>query len=69
VPPIFTLVQQLGSIGDAEMLRAFNMGVGLIVTCGATDVDRVLEILQACGEPSTMIGRVEAGQGIVRYQQ
>ena len=24
VPPLFTLVQQLGSIADAEMLRAFN---------------------------------------------
>ena len=69
VPPIFTLVQRLGSIADAEMLRTFNMGVGLILTCGASDVDRVLRLLRTCDEPASVIGRVEAGRGIVRYQQ
>ena len=68
VPPLFTLVQQLGSIADAEMLRAFNMGVGLVLTCGATELGRVLELLHASGEPAFAMGRVEAGRGIVRYQ-
>jgi phosphoribosylformylglycinamidine cyclo-ligase len=33
VPPIFTWLQGAGSVTDAEMFRAFNMGVGLILVC------------------------------------
>jgi phosphoribosylformylglycinamidine cyclo-ligase len=33
--PIFKLMQQLGNIGDVEMHRAFNMGVGLVVVAPA----------------------------------
>ena len=35
VPPIFTFLQQRGGIATDEMLRAFNMGIGLIVVCAA----------------------------------
>ena len=69
VPPIFTFVQQIGSISDAEMLRAFNMGVGLILAGGAPDVDQVLDLLRASDESASVIGHVEAGRGAVRYQQ
>jgi phosphoribosylformylglycinamidine cyclo-ligase len=31
VPPIFTLLQQGGDIADAEMVRTFNLGIGLTV--------------------------------------
>lgn len=31
VNPIFRLIQQRGAIADAEMLRTFNMGIGLTV--------------------------------------
>ena len=33
VPPIFSFLQQRGGIATDEMLRAFNMGIGLIVVC------------------------------------
>lgn len=29
-PPIFGLIQKLGSVSDAEMFRVFNMGLGMI---------------------------------------
>ena len=35
VPPIFAVLQDLGSIPDDEMLRVFNMGLGLIFIAGA----------------------------------
>jgi len=34
-PPIFTHLQQLGSVDQEEMLRTFNMGIGLIVVVPA----------------------------------
>jgi phosphoribosylformylglycinamidine cyclo-ligase len=29
VPPIFTLIQQRGDIPNEEMVRTFNLGIGL----------------------------------------
>jgi phosphoribosylformylglycinamidine cyclo-ligase len=34
VPPIFTLLQELGQLSFEEMWRVFNLGVGLIVVAG-----------------------------------
>lgn len=68
VPPLFQLIQLLGQVGDAEMLRAFNMGIGLIVVCAERDTQAVLDSLAATGEgTATVLGVVERGSG-VRYQ-
>jgi phosphoribosylformylglycinamidine cyclo-ligase len=38
VPPIFTLVQELGNLSFDEMLRVFNLGIGLMfVTAASVD--------------------------------
>jgi phosphoribosylformylglycinamidine cyclo-ligase len=41
-PPVFALLQRLGDIPDAEMYRAFNMGIGfaLVVAPGGADATR-----------------------------
>jgi phosphoribosylformylglycinamidine cyclo-ligase len=41
VLPVFTWLQEKGSIDDEEMYRVFNMGMGLLVVVGAGDADRV----------------------------
>jgi len=67
VPPLFTFLQQRGGIAEDEMLRAFNMGVGLVVCVGAAQSPRVLELLRAAGEQPLQIGRVVEGGPGVRY--
>jgi phosphoribosylformylglycinamidine cyclo-ligase len=67
VPPIFTLLQTRGGIAEDEMLRAFNMGVGLVACVGASASDRVLELLTRAGEKPIRLGRVVAGGDGVRY--
>ena len=48
------------------MLRAFNMGVGLIVVCAAADADRVLSSLREHGEPAAFrIGSVDPRRPMV----
>ena len=42
VPPLFTWLQRAGGIDDAEMFRAFNMGVGLIVVTSPDHARRAL---------------------------
>jgi phosphoribosylformylglycinamidine cyclo-ligase len=67
VPPIFTFMQQRGGIDTDEMLRAFNMGIGLIVVCAGLDTEPVVDALRRSGAPPTVIGRVTAGNRVVRY--
>lgn len=45
VPSIFGLIQQLGRIDEAEMMRVFNMGLGMLLVLSAEQVDRALDLL------------------------
>jgi phosphoribosylformylglycinamidine cyclo-ligase len=46
VPPIFSLIQDLGGISDEEMFRTFNMGIGFCLVTGHDDVTKVFDICQ-----------------------
>jgi phosphoribosylformylglycinamidine cyclo-ligase len=65
VPPIFTLLQRRGGIDDAEMLRAFNMGIGLVLIVAPERAGRAAELLGA--DAVVPLGRVEPGERAVRY--
>ncbi len=67
-PPLFRLLQERGRITRDEMLRTFNMGVGLVVVCGAADADRVLADLAGAAESKAWrLGSVVAGDRRVTY--
>jgi phosphoribosylformylglycinamidine cyclo-ligase len=69
VPAIFQWLQRTGHVPDDDILRTFNMGIGLIVACADSDVDRVLTGLAAAGEPRARpIGRVMSGSTGVEYR-
>jgi phosphoribosylformylglycinamidine cyclo-ligase len=68
VPPVFTLIAERGGIAEAEMLRAFNMGIGLIIACAAESGTQVLDLMKQSGETGAReIGRVVQGVPGVRY--
>ena len=68
VPVLFSWLQRTGGVGAAEMLRSFNMGLGLIVACPAVEADRLLGALRAAGERGArVIGSIVAGGEGVRY--
>jgi phosphoribosylformylglycinamidine cyclo-ligase len=68
VPPVFRWLQRTGTVPDDDMLRTFNMGIGLIVACAAGAADRVMTELAAAGEPgAARIGRIVEGNDGVRY--
>jgi phosphoribosylformylglycinamidine cyclo-ligase len=68
VPALFRLIAERGGIADDEMLRAFNMGIGLIVVCGEAHADDVLAHLREVGEAGAVrLGRVVAGDRSVGY--
>jgi phosphoribosylformylglycinamidine cyclo-ligase len=68
VPPLFRLLQQAGGVEDDEMLRAFNMGIGLIVTCAKQHANEALDVLRAAGESDArVIGTLVVGAREVSY--
>jgi phosphoribosylformylglycinamidine cyclo-ligase len=68
VPAVFRWLQRAGNVPDDDMLRTFNMGIGLIVACGAASADAVLGELARAGEPRAVrIGDIASGDRGVRY--
>jgi phosphoribosylformylglycinamidine cyclo-ligase len=66
VPPIFELLRRLGRVPQQEMLRTFNMGVGLILAVPRRSLKRALAELEAMGEAAHLIGEVARGKrGVV----
>ena len=69
VPPIFQWLQRTGRVPDDDMLRTFNMGIGLILACANDAADRLIGELAAAGEPAAVrIGRVVPGSKGVEYR-
>jgi phosphoribosylformylglycinamidine cyclo-ligase len=68
IPALFQWLQRQGGVPDEDMLRTFNMGIGLIVICGPSAADTVMDMLAGAGEPGAMrIGEIQDGAG-VRYR-
>jgi phosphoribosylformylglycinamidine cyclo-ligase len=68
VPAIFQWLKAMGAVPDDDMLRTFNMGIGLILASAAEHADSLLEGLAEAGEPgAARIGEVREGGEGVRY--
>jgi len=59
VPEIFRLIQGAGRIGDQEMARTFNMGVGMALVCPAPAVRRLVGLMARARIPAWRIGTIE----------
>ena len=69
VPPIFRWLQRTGQVPDDDMMRTFNMGIGLIVACAAEESGALLDALASAGEPGAReIGTVRDGRRGVSYK-
>jgi len=68
VLPIFEHLQELGRVPQEEMLRTFNMGIGLICVVPADKFKRVKSTLERANEKFYVIGRTVKGERKVIYQ-
>ena len=65
-PAIFGLLAGHGGIGQGEMERVFNMGVGMVALVGADDADRAQRLLASRGIPAWPVGEITSGGEGVR---
>jgi len=65
VPHEFAVLAEAGGISRPEMLRAFNMGVGMVVIAPEASANRILASAREAGVEAWMLGRVVRGTGRV----
>lgn len=58
IPPVFQWLQDQGSVSPDEMLRVFNLGIGMVVVVSAKNADMAMNALKAQGESAWIIGEV-----------
>jgi phosphoribosylformylglycinamidine cyclo-ligase len=67
VLPIFEHLRELGQVSQEEMMRTFNMGIGLIAAIPAAKFTRAKNLLDRAEEKFYVIGRVVKGERRVQY--
>jgi phosphoribosylformylglycinamidine cyclo-ligase len=58
VPPIFSFLRQAGNLSDAEMMRTFNNGVGMVAIVPEYSAQETLDRLDAIQEKAFVIGEI-----------
>ena len=67
IPFEFLALEQAGKVAREEMLRAFNMGVGMIVIADASAADSVIAHAAAAEVPAWALGETRRGTGAVIF--
>ena len=62
VPPIFRWLADVGQVAEAEMLRTFNCGVGMVMVVEAQRAWALAHLLAAEGESVREIGQIAAAE-------
>ncbi|MDF0594959.1 phosphoribosylformylglycinamidine cyclo-ligase [Psychromarinibacter halotolerans] len=66
LPPVFRWLAEKGGLEQAELLKTFNAGIGMVVVVAADRVEPLTALLAEAGETVSVLGSVEPGEG-VRY--
>jgi phosphoribosylformylglycinamidine cyclo-ligase len=67
VLPVFSHLQKLGNVPEDEMMRTFNMGIGMVLVVPAKKFKRVQSAIEKQGEKACLIGRIVKGDRKVLY--
>jgi phosphoribosylformylglycinamidine cyclo-ligase len=67
VPPLFEHLRQLGNVPRDEMLRTFNMGVGMLLVVPLAKFKKAQSVLDRVGEKAYTVGRIVKGERKVIY--
>ncbi len=64
LPPVFGWLAATGGLAEAEMLKTFNAGIGLVLVVDAARADALQSELGAMGETVCRLGCVTPGAGV-----
>ncbi len=64
LPPVFRWMMRSGAIAEAEMLKTFNCGIGMVVCVAPEALGAVAGALRDGGETVVKLGEVVPGDGV-----
>ncbi|MDA5555879.1 phosphoribosylformylglycinamidine cyclo-ligase [Shimia sp. MMG029] len=64
LPPVFEWLAKTGGMDEAELLKTFNCGVGMILSVEADQADALAALLREQGETVYTLGTVTKGEGV-----
>ena len=67
LPPVVRFACEAANLSEAEALKTFNMGLGLVLIVDPDKAEAVEAALVEAGEQTFRVGRIVAGSGEVRY--
>ena len=67
VLPIFEHLRRLGNVTEDDMMRTFNMGLGMLLVIPAGKFKKAQTVLDRVGEKAYTIGRIVKGERKVSY--
>ncbi|MCY2925640.1 MAG: AIR synthase-related protein, partial [Planctomycetota bacterium] len=66
--PVFRVIRETGNVPDADMIRTFNLGAGLLMVAAPQAAEEFRGHLKALGCESYPVGMVVKGTGDVRLE-
>jgi phosphoribosylformylglycinamidine cyclo-ligase len=67
LPPVFRWLAETANMAEAELLKTFNCGIGLVLAVQADRAGALSALLSGMGETVCTLGRIVPGEG-VRYK-
>lgn len=62
IPAVFRIIRTEGNISDTEMLRTYNLGIGLILVIAPNAVEHIQQHFSKHHLPSFIIGTIKKGK-------
>lgn len=67
IPPVVRFACEQANLSEAEALKTFNMGLGMVLIVDPAAAEDVEAALAAAGEETYRVGRIVTGEGEVQY--
>ncbi|MFN6925859.1 MAG: phosphoribosylformylglycinamidine cyclo-ligase [Tabrizicola sp.] len=65
LPPVFRWLATTANMAEAELLKTFNCGIGMMLVVAADRAEALAALLADAGETVTALGRIVEGQGVI----
>ena len=65
LPPVFRWLAATAQMSQAELLKTFNCGIGMIAVVAADRAEALADLLREAGEVVHVLGRIVAGEGVI----
>ena len=65
LPPVFRWLASMANMAEAELLKTFNCGIGLILVVDPARAEALSQLLSDMGETVVPLGQIVPGEGVI----